>query len=184
MLAFGPALPLPVQARSIGIPTGCVPFDGSASPESEKVWKVFNQRKNIESTGLLPRSGGKVVETSTFLDIGAATTILDKTENGRPSFLCRFELTSSSADGSTPAGRNLRSMNMVFGVEEKELATILRLSGRRLLLTQNVEEVTVETAYLQDEVHRLQEELSRSTERLKLLQTNYLTLVEESRKLS
>lgn len=156
---------------------------GPASPESEKVRTVFDRRKSTEPFELVPLHQ-EVVETTTFLDIGAATTVLDKVENGRPSYLVRFELTSFGPSREYTEGRNLTGTNMVIPVEERELAHLLRLTGRRMLLTQPSLKRDVETTRLEAEVTRLQEELSRATERLNLLQTNYLTLVEESRRLT
>lgn len=184
-LASGPALPLPVQARSHRNARSFDEVGGYRFPRQREGLDMFDRRKNIQSFEVGNPHSSSVVLTTTFAELGAVTTTVDRVENGRPSFLLRFELTGIGTHKEYADRRNGLGSNLVLGADEKELPNLIRLTGRRLLLTTiAAEEDSVEKSELQTEVNRLQGELSRLTERFEMLQTNYLTLVEESRRLS
>lgn len=123
------------------------------------------------------------IATEKMLDVGLATTASDQVEGGRPSYLVRLELTSFGPSREYSARGNLPGTNLVIPVEEKDLTSILRLQGRRLLLTQPAPKSSVVIEELEAEVHRLRVAHAEIEERFEALRTNYLTLVEESRRL-
>lgn len=125
----------------------------------------------------------QLVATERMLDVASATTVSDQVEGGRPSFLVRLELTSFGPAREYTVGRNQPGTNLVVPVEEKDMPAIIRLTGRRILLTQPAPATSVQNEVLKAEVTRLEGELRQALERLNVLYTNYLTLVEESRRL-
>jgi hypothetical protein len=127
---------------------------------------------------------GHLIATERMLDVASATTVSDETEAGRPSFLVRLELTSYGPTREYAVSRNQLGTNIVIPVEQRELSSILQLTGRRILLTQPAPEGSTAVESLEAEVLQLQTELQQARSRLEMLQTNYLTLVEESRKIT
>lgn len=154
------------------------------SPESEKVMDtMFKRSSELVVSNEARGPARQLVATERLLGVESATTVSDNVEGGRPSFLVRLELTKFGPSREYTTSRNQLGTNLVVPVEERDLPAVIRLTGRRLLLTQPSPRLSVENERLEAEVSRLQEELRQALERLDVLHTNYLTLVEESRRI-
>jgi hypothetical protein len=148
---------------------------------------MFRGRKDaLELSQVQETLGSNVhlLATERMLDVESATTVSNDMEGGRPSFLVRLELTSYGPTREYAVSRNQLGTNIVIPVEERELSSVLKLTGRRILLTQPAPAGSTRVEVLEAEVLSLQNELQQARSRLEMLQSNYLTLVEESRKIT
>jgi hypothetical protein len=144
---------------------------------------MFKRSGDLEPSKVKAQSR-QLVATESMLDVESATSVSDGAETGRPSFLLKLELTSYGPKREYATSRNQLGTNIVVPVEGKDMMAFQNLIGRRILLTQPTWQTPVATQELEAEVSRLKEELLQTRERLDMLQSNYLTLVEESRKLT
>lgn len=145
---------------------------------------MFSRSRSLEKTHKLETLSRNLVATERMWDVMSATTVSDQTEGGRPSFLMRLELTGYGPLREYSTGGNQPGTNLVVPVEGKDMVAFQSLLGKRILLTTPAPRSLVQNEESEAEVLQLREELQKLRERYEALHSNFLSLVEESRRLS
>jgi len=118
--------------------------------------------------------------TEELLIVECASLFQEQIGEGKISYSIQLELAAEPESSSNQ--RNRTEMQLVLGLEEKDIPTFARLLGRKVMHIQEREEVSLEREQLLQANRELQFALQESEAKVKYLNDSLHHYVQESRK--
>lgn len=118
--------------------------------------------------------------TESLMAVEEVSLFPEKSETGKPAFSVRMELAEEPESSSNT--RNRTVIQLVFGLEEKDVPTIARLLGRQVYLNQKRSVELIEKEQLTVQLKACQEYIASLERKVEYLNNSIHHYVQESRK--